>query len=68
MKGLLRYISDSMDIGLSYGKYSNSISIIEYCDSNFVKDLEFKKSTPSYIFTIGRNCIYIYIFEVMHSI
>lgn len=46
-----------MDVDLLHGKDRNSVSIISYCESDFAKDLQFRKSTSSYILTIYENCV-----------
>ena len=57
LKYMLRYINRSTDIGLCYGKKSETLDLVGYVDSDFVGDRDSRKSTTAYFFTLGGNCI-----------
>ena len=57
IKGLLRYIKGTLDVGLEFGKFTDGIDIIGYSDDDFAKDPEFKRSTTSYILTVCGSCV-----------
>ena len=52
MKWLLRHIKGSVEAGLKFGDNSGKSVIIGYVDSDFVGDLDKRKSTTGYIFTM----------------
>ena len=56
VKWLLRYIKGSHDLSLVYTK-GKDLSVIGYCDSDHGGDLDRKRSTSGYVFTVGGNTI-----------
>ncbi|KAL9840222.1 putative RNA-directed DNA polymerase [Arabidopsis thaliana] len=52
VKWLLRYIKGSQDLSLVYTK-GKDLSVIGYCDSDHGGDLDRKRSTSGYVFTVG---------------
>ena len=44
-KRVLRYLKGTIDFGLIYGKRANDLNVIGYSDSDFVSDVEDRKST-----------------------
>ncbi|KAG7567097.1 Integrase catalytic core, partial [Arabidopsis thaliana x Arabidopsis arenosa] len=53
---LLRYIKRSQDLSLVYTK-GKDLSVVGYCDSDHGGDLDRKRSTSGYVFTVGGNTI-----------
>ncbi|XP_060670860.1 secreted RxLR effector protein 161-like [Ziziphus jujuba] len=57
MKWLLWYLTHSVSEGLSYKGNSSEIELIGYVDSDYAGDRDRRRSTSSYVFTLGGNCI-----------
>ena len=57
LKGLLRYIKGTVDVGLEFGRFTDCVNIIGYSDADFAKDPEFRRSTTSYILTVCGCCV-----------
>ncbi|XP_052192797.1 secreted RxLR effector protein 161-like [Diospyros lotus] len=57
LKYVLRYINGSADIGLIYKKNCDVFNLVGYVDSDFAGDRNSQKSTTSFFFTLGGNCI-----------
>jgi hypothetical protein len=49
LKQILRYIKGTFDFGLFYG-YSNNFELVGYNNSDWVRDMDDKKSTISSVF------------------
>ncbi|CAA3009527.1 F-box LRR-repeat 20-like [Olea europaea subsp. europaea] len=57
LKWLLKYIVDTLNLGLVYEKRSEKLTLKGYVDSDFAGDKDNRKSTTAYFFTLGDNCI-----------
>ncbi|GAB2285911.1 hypothetical protein Dimus_039730 [Dionaea muscipula] len=57
LKWLLRYLNSSVNIGLQFGKWTDSFDLVAYVDSDFAGDRDCRKSTTSYYVTLAGNCI-----------
>ncbi|XP_031279307.1 secreted RxLR effector protein 161-like [Pistacia vera] len=57
LKWVLRYINGTSHIGLEYCKRYNSLDLVGFVDSDFVGDKDTRKSTTTYVFTLGGNCV-----------
>ncbi|KAL0405967.1 UNVERIFIED_CONTAM: Retrovirus-related Pol polyprotein from transposon TNT 1-94 [Sesamum latifolium] len=57
LKWLLRNLNGSMNIGITFSKYSDDVKLVGYVDSNYANDRDSKRSTTSYVFTLGGACI-----------
>ncbi|XP_031254935.1 secreted RxLR effector protein 161-like [Pistacia vera] len=57
LKWLLRYINSTSHVGLEYFKRGNALDLMGYVDSDFAGDRDTRKSTTSYFFTFGGNCV-----------
>ncbi|XP_031270865.1 secreted RxLR effector protein 161-like [Pistacia vera] len=57
LKGVLRYINGTLNVGLNFYKRHNTLDLVGFVDSDFVGDKDTRKSTTSYYFTLGGNCI-----------
>ncbi|XP_052180719.1 secreted RxLR effector protein 161-like [Diospyros lotus] len=57
LKYLFRYINGSVDIGLCYKRRYDNLYLVGYVDSDFAGDKDSRKSTTTYFFTLGGNCI-----------
>ena len=52
VKWLLRYVRGSLGVGLKFGVSKEGASIIGYVDLDYAGDLDKRRSTTSYIFTL----------------
>lgn len=58
MKWLLRYVVGSSNLKLVYiGNKTSSYEVKGYCDSDFVGDLDKRRSLSRYVFTLGGNTV-----------
>ena len=55
MKWILRYLKGSSDMVLCYG--GMNVQLLGYVDSNFAGDLNSRRSTTSYAFTLGNRAV-----------
>ncbi|KAK6160404.1 hypothetical protein DH2020_003785 [Rehmannia glutinosa] len=55
-KRILRYLKGYPEVGLWYPK-EGGFKLIGYVDSNYANDKDNRKSTTSYVFTLGGSCI-----------
>ena len=55
MKWILRYIQKTLDVGLIFEK-DNMVSqhVVRYCDSDYAGDLDKRRSTTGYVFTLTK--------------
>ena len=49
---LLRYVRRSLCVGLKFGSSKEGIGITSYVDSDYTGDLDKRRSTTGYIFTL----------------
>lgn len=56
VKWLLRYIKGSLDFQLCYTQLKE-FKIQGYCDLDFIADMDKKRSTSGYEFTVGDNMV-----------
>ncbi|KAH9734322.1 hypothetical protein KPL71_017332 [Citrus sinensis] len=52
VKWILRYLYETVDVGLLFKKDCGQ-QCVGYCDSDFVGDLDKRRSTTGYVFTLG---------------
>lgn len=58
MKWILRYLKGTTDVGLLFdAKSLNAKSVIGFVDADYGQDLDGRKSTTGYVFTLGGGCI-----------
>lgn len=57
LKWLLRYLKHTSHYGLHYSKCTDSTNLCGFVDSNYANDRDKRKSTTSYVFTLGGSCI-----------
>ncbi|GAB2268189.1 hypothetical protein Dimus_038699 [Dionaea muscipula] len=57
LKWLLRYLNSTVSVGLLYKKWTDTLDLAAYVDSDFAGDRDCRKSTTSYNVTLGGNCI-----------
>lgn len=53
-KGVLRYLGHTRTVGITYG---GSSGLFGWCDADFAKDLDTRKSTTGYVFTLSGGAI-----------
>ena len=54
MKWVLRYIKGTIDVGLVFKKdFIDKQECISYVDSNYAEDLDKRRSTTGYVFTLS---------------
>jgi len=55
MKWILRYIKDTIDVGLVFKKdFAGKQECIKYVDFNYAEDLDKCRSTTGYVFTLSQ--------------
>jgi transposase InsO family protein len=54
-KGVLRYLGGTPDYGITFGP--NKLDFAGYCDADFAGDVDTRKSTSGYVFTLGGGAI-----------
>ena len=58
MKWILRYILNTVDIGLIFDREDNlGQCVVEYVDSNYVGDLDRHRSTIGYVFILAKASV-----------
>jgi len=55
VKWILRYLKGSKDLALCYDDMD--VRLHKYVDFDFMGDVDSRKSTTSYIFTLGREAL-----------
>lgn len=55
MKKILRYIRGTLDVALCYG--GSKFTVRGYVDSDYIGDLDKRKSITSYVFTLARRAV-----------
>lgn len=53
-KGVLRYIAGTRSLGITYGLGSGAVG---YCDADYAGDLDTRRSTSGYVFTLGGGAV-----------
>ena len=54
-KGVLRYLAGTPDYGISFGK--SDFKLDGYCDADYAGDIDTRRSTTGYVFTLGGGAI-----------
>ena len=55
VKWILRYIQKTLDVGLIFKKYDMvGQHVVGYCDSDYAGDLDKRRSTTGYVFTLAK--------------
>jgi len=54
LKRILRYIKGTIDLGLFYG-YCNSFDLVDYNNSDWVRDMDDKKIITSFVFNMRKT-------------
>ncbi|XP_031262785.1 secreted RxLR effector protein 161-like [Pistacia vera] len=57
LKWVIKYINNTLWVGLEYGKKGTSLDLVGFVDSDFAVDKNTRKSTTSYYFTLRGNYI-----------
>ncbi|XP_051117795.1 secreted RxLR effector protein 161-like [Andrographis paniculata] len=57
LKCVFKYLVDTIDVGLVFGKHISGIKLNGYVDSNYANDRDSRNSTTSYIFTLYDSCV-----------
>ena len=58
VKWILRYLKGTKGVGLLFDKNSNNAkSLLGYVDADYGQDLDGRRSTTGYLFTLGGGCI-----------
>ena len=52
MKWILTYITGTIDVGILYSRDANEGRLVGYADSDYSGDLDGRRSTIGYIFTL----------------
>jgi hypothetical protein len=54
-KGVLRYVAGTLDVGIVYG--SSQAGLQGFCDADYAGDLDTRRSTTGYVFTLAGGAI-----------
>ncbi|GAB2288844.1 hypothetical protein Dimus_038026 [Dionaea muscipula] len=57
LKWVLRYLSGTISVGLTFGKWTNTLDLCAFVDSDHAGDPDSRKSTSSFNVTLAGNCI-----------
>lgn len=58
VKWILRYLQNTIDVGLTFERdESLGQRIVGYCDSNYAGDLDKRRSTTGYLFTLAKALV-----------
>ena len=57
VKWTFRYFRGTTDYDIMFNKQQSDLSIEGYMDANYSEDLDDKRSTTGYVFTLGRGPI-----------
>ena len=58
VKWILRYLKGTLDVGLLFdAKSDNARALLGYVDADYGQDLDGRRSTTGYMFTLGGGCI-----------
>jgi hypothetical protein len=53
IKHILRYIAGTLDYSLRYERRSGASHLVDYCDSDFVGNIDMSKSTSGILFFLS---------------
>jgi hypothetical protein len=56
-KGVLRYLAGTPSVGITYSSGSSDGDLFGWCDADFAGDLDTRKSTTGYVFTISGGAV-----------
>jgi hypothetical protein len=56
-KGVLRYLAGTPSVGITYSSGSGGGELVGWCDADFAGDLDTRKSTTGYVFTISGGAV-----------
>jgi len=57
VKRIFRYLIGTADYGISYCKSKEDLSLIDYSDADYAGDIETRRSTTGYIFTLAEGSV-----------
>jgi transposase InsO family protein len=57
LKSVLRYLSGTTSLGLTFGSSKTDLQILGYSDANFARDIDTRKSITGYCFFMGKSLI-----------
>ncbi|XP_060964841.1 secreted RxLR effector protein 161-like [Cannabis sativa] len=57
LKWLLRYLRGTSDIGLTYKRVSEKVTLKGYVDADYASSKDTRRSTTSYVFQTNGDCI-----------
>ena len=57
IKWILRYLGGTSDRGIMFSREQNVPSVVGYVDSNYAGDLDVRRSTTGYVFTLASGPI-----------
>ena len=53
VKWIFRYLKGTMDYGIMFGRQQKDISVVGYVDSDYAGDLDNRRSTTGYVYTLA---------------
>ncbi len=55
IKRILRYLSGTRDIGITFGADNSNFDLIGYCDADYAADIDTRKSTSGFLCCLGNS-------------
>lgn len=53
VKWIMRYLKESLNVGLSFGKSSNQMNVVSrFVDANYAKYMDKRRSRTAYVYTV----------------
>ena len=53
VKWIFRYLRGTIDYGIMFNRHQSIPSIVGYVDADYVRDMDDRRSTTCYMFTLG---------------
>ena len=57
VKYIFKYLKGTTEYGMTFVRHKSDLLVVEYVDADYVRDLDDKKSTTGYVFTLVREPI-----------
>ena len=58
VKWILRYVKGTVDYALAFGSHTaQSLNIVGYVDADYAQDLDRRRSTTGFVFTLAGGCV-----------
>lgn len=57
VKRIFLYLIGTRDLGILYKSSANESELVGYCDADFARDMDTRRSTTGYVFSVANNLI-----------